>query len=480
MKNIIRSFFINILDSFINLSLVFKRLYGLVLFFFLVGVTSALGQIELDYQPIVAEGSIPQDFLNHLRGKNTVSFKNTASLSKKDCSTFRQATKFTLKDLFNSGKIYYNDPITVYVREVAAALLKEQEGSWPAEINVYVSKEHYPNATAWQDGTIIVNIGLLSRLENETQLAFVLAHEMAHYRLQHPYEQYAQQVVTKEGYNKKPANNFNKDYLLTHEIVADSIALSILRKSSYSTKEAPNALLLLLDNSRHSIDFIDYFESNSFKVKNKELCKSQHYKNYKRSSLRNTGNHHFSEGSIKKRKRKVDKIVEGTTSNMTNSSAEKVSDFSKIMRIAQFEMVEHAFNEKNYLKSIYEALTLLDDFSDNKYLHTKIAENLYYIGFYNKLGKLDKIFFDAKKIEEDDYAKLYCFIHQLPHNELQDMIAGFVMKQYEQYPQDENMIIITAQTVEMCDSKKAAKVYYKQYAELFPNGKRIGLVKSKL
>lgn len=52
----------------------------------------------------------------------------------------------------------------------------------PYEFRVEVSKSDIPNALALPGGLIVVTTGLLDRVESENELAFVLGHELGHFR----------------------------------------------------------------------------------------------------------------------------------------------------------------------------------------------------------------------------------------------------------------------------------------------------------
>jgi predicted Zn-dependent protease len=65
------------------------------------------------------------------------------------------------------------------------ALVERLAGHWPEspysfELQIGTSEE--PNAYALPGGAIVVNRGLLERIESENELAFVLAHEIGHFR----------------------------------------------------------------------------------------------------------------------------------------------------------------------------------------------------------------------------------------------------------------------------------------------------------
>lgn len=80
-----------------------------------------------------------------------------------------------------SDVFYRDESATAYVQEVMDRLFPEFGGG----IRVQVVQAPQLNAFAIPDGHIYVNLGLLSRFQNEAQLATVLAHEGAHFTHRH-------------------------------------------------------------------------------------------------------------------------------------------------------------------------------------------------------------------------------------------------------------------------------------------------------
>ncbi|MEO9484234.1 MAG: SprT-like domain-containing protein [Ekhidna sp.] len=50
---------------------------------------------------------------------------------------------------------------------------------------ILIERDGLLNAASYGEGTIILNIGLIASAQSEEELAFILAHEMAHYHLEH-------------------------------------------------------------------------------------------------------------------------------------------------------------------------------------------------------------------------------------------------------------------------------------------------------
>ena len=86
--------------------------------------------------------------------------------------------------LEKSDAIYEDVAATRYLQVVMDKLYPELRG----KITVKIVKSPHLNAFALPNGSVYFHIGLLARLENEAQLATVLAHEGAHFVHKHGYK----------------------------------------------------------------------------------------------------------------------------------------------------------------------------------------------------------------------------------------------------------------------------------------------------
>ena len=116
--------------------------------------------------------------------------------------------------LVKSDAIYTNEEVTTYVQSVMDRLYPEFRG----KIHVRLLNTPYLNAFALPSGDIYLNVGMLSRFENEAQLATVLAHEGAHFVHKHS---------LKQNRNAKGATTFAVGLSIVGiPIVGDLVALS--------------------------------------------------------------------------------------------------------------------------------------------------------------------------------------------------------------------------------------------------------------
>jgi len=91
--------------------------------------------------------------------------------------------------LNDSGLIYEDEELEVYLNEIAKKI-QPPEIFEHISFNVKVIENPYLNAFAFPNGIIYVHTGILARMENEAQLATILAHEMTHATHRHAVEQF--------------------------------------------------------------------------------------------------------------------------------------------------------------------------------------------------------------------------------------------------------------------------------------------------
>ncbi len=83
-----------------------------------------------------------------------------------------------------SGHVYPDPALNLYLQTVLDRLFPEFVGA----LRVQAANDSGLNAFALPQGAIFVNMGLLARLENEAQLATILAHEGSHFTHRHAYQ----------------------------------------------------------------------------------------------------------------------------------------------------------------------------------------------------------------------------------------------------------------------------------------------------
>ena len=91
------------------------------------------------------------------------------------------------RDLQRSAMVERDPALNAYVREIVCKVATED---FCNEVRVYIVKQPYFNANMAPNGVMQVWTGLMLRAEDEAQLAFVIGHEIAHYRQRHSLKQW--------------------------------------------------------------------------------------------------------------------------------------------------------------------------------------------------------------------------------------------------------------------------------------------------
>src|SRR5499426_2085058 len=94
------------------------------------------------------------------------------------------------KKFEDQGLVYREPQLNAYLDRLGRSLLKPEDQLENVVWQFRVFRDPAVNAFAMPNGSIYVHTGLLARMENEAQLAGVLAHEIIHVRNRHSYLSY--------------------------------------------------------------------------------------------------------------------------------------------------------------------------------------------------------------------------------------------------------------------------------------------------
>ena len=189
--------------------------------------------------------------------KPAISLVSDALLASEDERKLWEKSEQEQRAFENSGFIYRDQKVEDYLNQVAAKL---QPQSVPAglTIRVKVIENAYLNAFAYPNGMIYIHSGLLARMDNEAQLAAVLAHEMTHsiqrhalrafraYKNQPLFLTAVQHTLLKTKGLQEMARFMGitgamaaiNGYTRELELEADRIGIELMTRAGYDPKEA--------------------------------------------------------------------------------------------------------------------------------------------------------------------------------------------------------------------------------------------------
>src|SRR5882762_10012586 len=158
---------------------------------------------------------------------------NDFSFTRVDLELLDKSNQFD-RQLQEKGLVYNDPDTTKYITKVGQAVLPGGPDLQRVHWQFFVLRNPIPNAFAMPNGSIYVHTGLLAVLENEAQLAGVLAHEETH-------------VINRHAYlgNRRYSRELEQD--------ADLRAVYAMVDAGYSAGEMKSSFEAL--KREHDVDF---------------------------------------------------------------------------------------------------------------------------------------------------------------------------------------------------------------------------------
>jgi hypothetical protein len=85
-----------------------------------------------------------------------------------------------INEMFIDKEFIYTGETNKYLYNIANEIINNNPELKTLGTHFLFSRAYWPNAFSTGEGTIVFNIGLFIKLENEAQVAFTLCHELAH------------------------------------------------------------------------------------------------------------------------------------------------------------------------------------------------------------------------------------------------------------------------------------------------------------
>ncbi|MBL0330280.1 MAG: M48 family metallopeptidase [Bacteroidetes bacterium] len=430
----------------------------IVFAFILLFTGSVYGQYDSNYMPLTSSGLLPEEFLKTARSISEEDIKTigygTDRMAKQQ---FTISSNYFLRDLLLSGDVLINDPLGNYVNKVADELLKN-DPELRKQIHIYVTKSPDVNAHAFDKGFIFINVGLLAQLENEAQLAYVLAHEITHVVKKHSVNQYIENIKLDKGTSSYETGSYEARNIAKYrfsqdnETEADAEGLARIKESRYSVK-ALNGAFDVLQYSYLPFELVDFKKSffedqylilpdTFFLKKTAEIKSNDDYDDTKSTHP-----------NIRKRRGAVEPELAVLDEASRKKYIVSEEEFKKVREIARFESCRLYLVDRDYINAIYASYILLEKYPENVYLKKVVAKALYNITIAESYSNRNKSKYtysiannarlSSKSYSIPDYEKIegpsqrvYYLLDQLDAKELNTLALSYTYKAYKKNPQD--------------------------------------------
>jgi hypothetical protein len=382
-------------------------IYFFSIYLFLGSIYSQENIFE-NYAAIQCKGKVPLDFrkpsyAKYQEDKDLNISKEEKKRLRKSKDEFYLSTNYFIDELLTSGNVLFGDTLTQFVNEVGIELLnKSGKKELLDKVSFYVVKSSQVNAFATQQGLIFVTNGLLAQIQNREQLAYMLAHEIAHYEKNHNINTFLVREKLKKDYQKgkrefkallKNLSSFSQD----QELEADQEGFKTYNEAGYSSKNAYTSLIVL-QYSHLPFDEIkfnhDYFNNDYYKLPKTYFGDTAIDANY--NDEKDEEEQYSSHPDISKRKKLLQELID-----KNGSSQEYIKNddpkFNYIQKISRFENLNINLLGGEYTRVIYEGYLLDRLYPNNFFIKESIAKGLYGV---SKLKTYSNSNMDMEEIAE--------------------------------------------------------------------------------
>lgn len=406
------------------------------LFLFLLSAVFAFGQLVAqkdfnNYRTLQSKGAIPEDFTKTTKSKLDDDVQNKESdLTLAQKKEFYKGTNYAIDDMLHSGIVVFGDEISTYAAEIVDRLLRN-EPDLRKELRIYTMKSNATNAFSTDQGIIFVTTGLMAQITSEAQLAYVLAHEISHYKHKHVSETFDWKT---KNYRYSDRIDKLSNHAKEKEFEADRGGIEMYHAAGYRLESIFETFDVLM-YSYLPFDEIE-FPHHYFNTENIflpiHLFPKKKYEIKAEEDYDDTNSSH---PNIKKRKDSVE-VYLGEFSNWGDSEDFLGRNrFEEARNIARFENVRSDILEANYGDALYSIFLLERDFPSSMYLKRMKAQVWLNLLIYKRENKANKTLDNIADLEGES-APVHFMLKKLSKEGMSTLALRQVYDLQKTYPED--------------------------------------------
>ena len=390
-----------------------------ILTFIIVSITSSFfSQTDTfdKFQTLTSKGDIPYDFysLTYKKIKKDIK-EHKKELSKSDEKIFLKGIHYGIDEILHSGMVLYGDQISTYVKNIADHLLKNNE-ELKNKLRFYTLKSNEVNAFSTDQGIVFITTGLISKLENEAQLAFILGHEISHYTEKHVINSFKFKKNANNDDNIKTLSIYSKE----NEVTADKIGLKLYYEAGYSDKNITGVFDVLMYSNYPFEELV--FKTNYFNYKDINFDDTLfNFKILNKDESEDYDDSNSSHPNIRKRKDNILLQKEQYEKWGNNTSLFGNDEFKHIQTLCRFESIRTDVLNSNYIDAFYSIYILENYYPNSTYLKHMKAKSL--LGIINTKNDINKNDINKKK---GNIGPLYNFFVKANLNQIGAITLNYI------------------------------------------------------
>lgn len=362
---------------------------------FLFSFFFCFAQVPADYNGLYSVKGLPDDLIKSTFLKVDEDLVkeikgNETRVTQRAKKVFVLNSNYFLDQFMCSGKIVFNDTISNYLNTVKNIIL-ENDTELKQKIKVYVFKSPIVNALTTSQGVIFVTTGLLARLDNEAQLAYILCHEIIHYTRKHGINSYVEKInLYKNSRSFRKLNDDERFKLLAsksreHEMEADSMGLNLFLKTNYS-RSAPIHGFAILKTSHLPVRNIPYDTlSLGVRIPASSFTKATIWT--KTKGIGDTSNSYSTHPAIDERIASIKRNISDTTDLDKKKFIVSHTWFDLVHNISILETIRALIDLQDYGAALSYYHVYKDDFKNLNYMD-RLRVRLFYEFYKSTFLKL--------------------------------------------------------------------------------------------
>lgn len=416
-----------------------------------------------DYKTLQSQGTIPDDIkLSTAEKIQRDLLIDRPDLPKQYRERFYKGIHHSIDDVLRSDVCIFGDPISNYLKEIAQKLLSNDMETFN-KLRFYTLKTNETNAFSTDQGIIFFTTGFISQVSTEAQIAYVLAHEISHYKRQHVLERFLKNTkLTTASYVE--LSSYSKE----RELEADADAIELYKHAGYSmdliepTFDVLMYSYLPFDEMKIPQDF---FNSNQFLMPKFKFPTD----NFAITAEENYNDSKSSHPNISKRKKQVIDVLDKSTTWKGKDFLLGEERFTEIRNMARFEAVRNSIVELDLTNAIYSIYILKKEFPNSRYLDAMNAKAWLTLAQAKNLGMMKP--FESKLHKEGEIATLHAIFRKFEKLEASSVALRQIYDIQLNYPKDQEIqgiyerMIETASRTKQFELKVFSKMGYNQALE---------------
>lgn len=478
------------------------RIILVIIFSALFIAVKAQQNLSENYVPLVCDSSIYKQNLDLTKSRyesDLITLKDKSKSQRLELTNLYTSRYNHVVSCYEENLIYTDTFVVNYFQRMLKVIL-DANPQLPNDLRLVIARNPWPNASCYGEGTIMFHLELVRWMENESQLAYVLCHEISHQYADHQnvdfsnyvaaindpeYQKKLKQIYYSEYNTFEQALDLLKSYAYNdrkhsrlHEGNADSLAIVLMRNTPYSELEALSALAIMDKMDDEVFDTVNWrtiFNFPTYPFKESWLMKESGLSSFGSGKVKDIGE--LDSDSLKTHpdcKVRID-ILQNQVQSGPNKKhfVQSPSDFQLIKDYSKFELVRNVYFYGNYGKTMFLAMELLKEYPNNAYLHGVIGKcwlEIYRAQERHILGKYVGL---AGASDVYSYNELLIILSNLRLSELGKVAYNFLIEYKAVAANNEDLLYSIMQFSKIEGSIEDYVSMQNLYKRKYPDGKYI-------